>query len=203
MSTTIRRLGFLRSVRRYSGTSGCADIGNNGKMSTENIRRVNLGCTITYLQSNVPHLLQTSLHEPRLSKDIELKIMPITHPYLPSFSGITKYYAVWNSIRFLLNTFVFSVENRVRIKSLNVEKDEVIMRWETHPLAADNLGSIKKAESETKISGIFIFGLNENCDKITSHLIDEVEIIEKDKKIDFSSKVQNGAIAYFKTWSGP
>ncbi|CDO94506.1 unnamed protein product [Kluyveromyces dobzhanskii CBS 2104] len=169
MSIAVKRSGLLRAVRQYTGTAGCAIRGNNGKLSAEDARRVNLGCTITYLQSNVPHLLQTSLHEPRLSKDIELKIMPITHP--------------------------------VRIKSLDVEKDDIIMGWETQPLATDTLESIKKAESETRLSGIFIFGLNRNCDKITRHVIDDVQIVREDNKMDFTSKVENGAIAYCKSWS--
>lgn len=201
MSIAVKRSGLLRAVRQYTGTAGCAIRGNNGKLSAEDARRVNLGCTITYLQSNVPHLLQTSLHEPRLSKDIELKIMPITHPYLPSFTGITRYYAVWNSIRFLLSNLVLTTENRVRIKSLDVEKDDIIMGWETQPLATDTLESIKKAESETRLSGIFIFGLNRNCDKITRHVIDDVQIVREDNKMDFTSKVENGAIAYCKSWS--
>lgn len=194
----INRIG----VRRYSGTSGCADLNINGKkMSPQDVRRVNLGCTITYLQSNVPHLLQTSLHEPRLSSDVELKIMPVTHPYLPTFTGITKYYAVWNSIRFLLNNLLFQTENRVRIKSLDVNDNEVFMRWETHPLAVDQPESIKLAEEETKLSGLFIFGLNEDCDKITKHVIDDVQIVGK-RKIDFSPKVENGAIVYCKAIKG-
>lgn len=123
--------------------------------------------------------------------------MPITHPYLPTFVGTTKYFGVWNSIRFLLNTLVFSCENRVQITSLDVDNNDVVMRWETYPLV-DNADSIGDSKEETKLSGMFIFGLNEDCDKIVKHIVDDVQIVGKDKKVDFRPKVDNGAIVYCK-----
>lgn len=184
------RSRVLSTVRYYGKSLG-------GKNTPSDIRRINIGCMITYLQSNVPHVLQIPLHEDRLSKDIQLSIMQVSHPYLPTFKGITTYYATWNSITFMLNNLVFKCPTRLMIKNLAVDKNNISMKWETCPVITD-ADTSEASKDETTLTGLFVFQLNDDCDKIEKHIVDDMEVVGKNKKIDFEPRVENGAIVYCK-----
>lgn len=89
-------------------------------------RRANLGEMTEYLESQaVPDILNRPIEDNRLNHNIQLRLLPSLHPYIPTLHGITKYKTSMNGIRLIIRNFVLNERCK-----LHVVKVETILREE-------------------------------------------------------------------------
>lgn len=219
-------------------------------------RVANLGLMTDYLRLEaVPSMLNRSFEMQRLDAEVKLRLLPTTHPYLPTIQGINKYKHSMNAIALIIRNFVLN--ERCALHVIGVETvaegrsseryntltsmDKVIIRWQTCAEGCAHLGpenvtsqanfglykakngqSLSDGETQAKsqmlryilnpghtmsetlveeharpvsdeesqwqlsrvIQGIFIFELNHDNSQISVHTIDNVEMSDREKKVE-------------------
>ncbi|CUS22724.1 LAQU0S06e04610g1_1 [Lachancea quebecensis] len=245
-------------MRPLLGTSGHSLVRRTVCGVSHSARNANLGQMTEYLRLEaVPQMLSRSIDAGKLDTEIRLRLLPTTHPYLPSIQGVNKYKHSMNAIALVIRNFVLNercalhvtnvqtlADGRARARYNTVtDADTVVVHWSTCTEGCEHLGpegvtsqakfGLYKARQASRgaagledehsksevlryildpghkmseklmeqhaspaddldarwqlsrvIHGVFIFEMNHDNTKIRVHTIDNVEMSDREKKVE-------------------
>ncbi|SCV02173.1 LAMI_0G16556g1_1 [Lachancea mirantina] len=131
-------------------------------------RHANLGAIAEYLiERAVPRMLQESVKDDLLDENIRLRLLPTTHPYIPTIHGVTKYKHSLNAIRLIIRNFMlnercalhvtnsesFPRERLCEVYNTCTSMDKLVVHWQSCPDNCPHLGA-DDVTSEAKL-GLF------------------------------------------------
>ncbi|GMM38358.1 Mco32 protein [Saccharomycopsis crataegensis] len=98
---------------------------NMDKLASDNKRLINLNEMRSFLECQIPNLLQNSFEDGRLSDHVILRVCPHTHPLLPIIKNKYPYLIALKALRKLLTSFIINPKVRLHISSIHVEKPSI------------------------------------------------------------------------------
>lgn len=163
-------------------------------------RKTNIGTMIQYLETKVPNLLHETIDRELLDEKIKLRILPNSFHFFPTIQGPVKYISLWETVTSFLTRFIIEKKNTKLVitnicvneknpdgdKSSDSSSDSKNDSIDAYGLYGSTSKIVIRFKSDNKdkfITGIFVFELNRDNDRILVHTIDNVEIVN-DKKVD-------------------
>lgn len=98
---------------------------DNMKQKQKQNKLINLSNTIEELTRIIPNLLNESIPETLLSKNVILRICPHTHTYIPVIKGRYPYFTVMKTLRLMLTNFMLNPKVKFHVTSIHVEEPSV------------------------------------------------------------------------------
>ncbi|SCW00062.1 LAFE_0B08614g1_1 [Lachancea fermentati] len=115
----------------------------------------NLGSITEYLTLRaIPNLLKEPIDDTKLDNQIKLRLLPTTHPYMPTIQGINKYKHSMNAIRLIIRNFVLNERCRLHVTKVEsftgqdkcpryntiTTTDKLVVHWQSCSEGCTHLG---------------------------------------------------------------
>lgn len=153
---------------------GAQTLGLIRQNSTKTRPNPNLGSTIAGLNNYMPNMLTVLPPDSLISKSIKFRLLPISHPNLPVLEGKIPYYTALKTSQFLLSNFT---KSKIDItKTVVKQPDEIELRAITKNFKI--VYNWQVAINDKLVNGVSIYELNDACDEVIVHTIEDVEIID-------------------------